>query len=298
MALRNDNKSLRRGRFNKGSSLVESGSIVLFCIKPSQIVLIIYVLYIWVIFQRSTHKLFQTMGYRIGKTIGKGTYSKVCIAISNTGQKLACKVINKKYAGEDFIERFLPRELRIITAIKHPNIVTVYKILEVNQVIYMFMDYCKNGDLLEYIRSHGPFSEEKAKFIFKDLKCENVLLMSNNQVKLGDFGFARYCKNGLGEHILSDTFCGSAAYAAPEILQGVFYDPKMYDIWALGCILYVMLTASMPFDDSNIKRMVKDQLSRSIYTVTILWSENSSNMKKLLNSLLEPDMARRITIKK
>ncbi|KAJ8948588.1 hypothetical protein NQ318_007592, partial [Aromia moschata] len=332
---------------------------------------------------RVTQKLFQSMGYRIGKTIGRGTYSKVCTAIDAEGHKLACKIINKRFAGHDFIERFLPRELRqvffkilslkksrtnilcicpvdwtsgrtfvsttvsmhsvtlamevyhpgsrgygsqpalgyvvmIITAVKHPNIVTVYKILEANQIIYMFMDYCQNGDLLEYIRVHGPFSEDKAKFLFRqivnavnylhkldishrDLKCENVLLMSNNQVKLADFGFARSCRNELGEYILSDTFCGSAAYAAPEILQfhyayttrlttyiptyyvhGVFYDPKMYDIWALGCILYVMMTASMPFDDSNITRMVKDQLSRSICGVTILWTDNSNDLKKLV----------------
>ncbi|KAJ8985298.1 hypothetical protein NQ317_007085 [Molorchus minor] len=267
-----------------------------------------------ILFQRITSKLFQSMGYQIGKTIGKGTYSKVCTAIVADGQKLACKIINKKYAGQDFIERFLPRELRIITAIKHPNIVTVYKILEANQVIYMFMDFCENGDLLEYIRLHGSFAEEKAKIIFRqivsavyylhnldishrDLKCENVLLMANNHVKLADFGFARYCRNELGEYMLSDTFCGSAAYAAPEILQGVFYDPKMYDVWALGCILYVMVTASMPFDDTNITRMVKDQLSQNISSVTTLWTENSVKMKKLLNQLLEPDISKRLKIK-
>ncbi|KAJ8917714.1 hypothetical protein NQ315_005163 [Exocentrus adspersus] len=265
------------------------------------------------VLQRSTHKLFQTMGYRIGKTIGKGTYSKVCIAINGQGQKLACKIINRRYAGEDFIQKFLPRELRIVSLIKHPNIVTVYKILEANQVIYMFMDYCKNGDLLEHIRLQGPFSEDKAKSIFRqivsavqylhdldishrDLKCENILLVSNDCVKLGDFGFARFCKDKFGENVMSDTFCGSAAYAAPEILQGVFYDPKMYDIWALGCILYVMLTASMPFDDTNIKRMVIDQISRSIYAVTILWTDYSNDLKKLINSLLDPDISRRATI--
>lgn len=52
------------------------------------------------------------MGYRVGKTIGRGTYSKVCVAISKQGQKLACKIINKGHAGQDFIEKFLPRELR------------------------------------------------------------------------------------------------------------------------------------------------------------------------------------------
>lgn len=51
--------------------------------------------------------------------------------------------------------------------ISHPNIVTIYDILELNDVIYMFMDYCRNGDLLEYIRNNGPLSEERTKSYFK-----------------------------------------------------------------------------------------------------------------------------------
>lgn len=53
----------------------------------------------------------------------------------------------------------------------------------------------------------------------RDLKCENVLMTGADQIKISDFGFARYCHNTEGKRILSDTYCGSAAYAAPEILQ-------------------------------------------------------------------------------
>lgn len=58
---------------------------------------------------------------------------------------------------------------RIVRIISHPNIITVYDVLELNDVIYMFMDYCRNGDLLEYIRNNGPLSEDRAKCYFKYL---------------------------------------------------------------------------------------------------------------------------------
>nr|CAD7199312.1 unnamed protein product [Timema douglasi] len=98
----------------------------------------------------------------------------------------------------------------------------------------------------------------------RDLKCENVLLCTRERLKITDFGFARWCRDDAGRRVLSDTFCGSAAYAAPEILQGTPYNPKMYDAWSLGCILYIMLTATMPFDDTNMKIMLKNQLNRCV----------------------------------
>lgn len=79
-----------------------------------------------------------------------------------------------------------------------------------------------------------------------------------------DFGFARWCRDEKGRRILSDTFCGSTAYAAPEILQGTTYNPKMYDSWSLGCILFIMLTASMPFDDEDIPSMIRAQKNKLI----------------------------------
>lgn len=71
----------------------------------------------------------------------------------------------------------------------------------------------------------------------------------------------------------------------------------MYDMWALGCVLYIMIAASMPFDDANIKKMIRDQMNRSGYTVTLLWSKCSNNLKNMINSLLEPQLEKRLTIK-
>jgi len=74
----------------------------------------------------------------------------------------------------------------------------------------------------------------------RDLKCENILLDVYNNVKLSDFGFSRIQTADQ----LSKTYCGSAAYASPEVLQGIPYHGSAYDIWSLGVILYIMVRQS------------------------------------------------------
>ena len=71
----------------------------------------------------------------------------------------------------------------------------------------------------------------------RDMKCENLLLDSLNNVKVSDFGFCREFQSG----DICKTFCGSAAYAAPEILQGIPYHAPVHDMWSLGVILYIMV---------------------------------------------------------
>ena len=77
--------------------------------------------------------------------------------------------------------------------------------------------------------------------VLRDLKCENLLLDYQNNIKVSDFGFARFYEDPT-PNTLSKTFCGSAAYAAPEILQGISYFPPLHDIWAMGVIMYIMVS--------------------------------------------------------
>ena len=109
------------------------------------------------------------------------------------------------------------------------------------------------------ISSIGEFLKIFRKFLKQktsDLKCENVLLSSQNQIKLADFGFSRY----MTATDVSKTFCGSAAYAAPELLQGIPYIGTIADVWSMGVILYIMICSSMPFRDNNIKTLLADQV--------------------------------------
>ncbi|KAL3874242.1 hypothetical protein ACJMK2_037285 [Sinanodonta woodiana] len=247
-------------------------------------------------------------GYALGTTLGEGSYAKVKSAFSERLQKrVAIKIINKKKAPKDFREKFLPRELKCLAMIDHPNIVKMFEIMEFHHKVYIVMEHAGHGDLLEYIKLRGPIPDEKSKILFRqlvkaidylhknnivhrDLKCENLLLDNMNNIKVSDFGFSRTFDPG----DISKTFCGSAAYAAPEILQGQPYHLPLHDIWAMGVVLYIMACASMPYDDSNIKKMVQDQLSRKV-----AFSKSkkvSEDCKDLIFLILEVNKKKRATI--
>lgn len=171
-------------------------------------------------------------GYQFGTKIGKGSYGQVVRAEftePDTGHhmNLACKYVNKKKAPKDFLVKFFPRELELLTKVSHPSIIGIHSILQSGDTIFIFMRYAENGDLLDYVKSHGAIPESQASLWFfqmvsavrylhsigyahRDLKCENVLISRHMNVKLADFGFSRKCFDGNNKKIMSDTFCGSA----------------------------------------------------------------------------------------
>lgn len=94
---------------------------------------------------------------------------------------------------------------------------------------------------------------------FRDIKCENLLMDNDYNIKVSDFGFARgHMKPKSGNSpVLSETFCGSYAYASPEILRGVPYQPQMSDAWSMGVVLYAIVFGRLPFDDTNYNVLIK-----------------------------------------
>lgn len=259
----------------------------------------------------TTSKQFLALaGYILGREIGQGTYSKVRIGVKGD-TRYAVKIIPRHLAPREYVQHFLPRELAIIAKLQHPNIVRVYDILEIKQKVFVVMELATQGDLLLKITRDGRFSESKAfhyfeqicdavaylhkqNIVHRDLKCENILLSPKRQVKLADFSFARNTHNAKNHKVLSRTFCGSAAYAAPEVIQNIPYRPKRYDSWSLGVILYVMVCGELPFDDSNPFQQVRAQMSRQIYFPP---SYNLSKMvRNLIRHLLEPYVLYRCSV--
>ncbi|KAL0105371.1 hypothetical protein PUN28_016791 [Cardiocondyla obscurior] len=257
-----------------------------------------------------------TRGYKLVRKLGEGCYAKVYLAEykpeheSEKNTTLACKVIDTANAPEDFVQKFLPRELDILVKLNHPHIVHVHSILQKRTKYFIFMRFAENGDLFEFILKNGAVEENQARVWFRqlalglqylhemeivhrDIKCENVLLTSNYNVKLTDFGFARRTIDNRGKRVLSDTYCGSLSYVAPEILRGYPYNPKISDIWSLGVILYILLNKSMPFDEDNIKRLYELQITRKWKFRSKVRDSLTDHVKKFVNNLLEPDVSKR-----
>lgn len=266
----------------------------------------------------------KSRGYLLGRRIAKGTFATVMRATyydpkqgndgSQTPLELACKVIDEsKSKDEDFLKKFLPRELKILERIDHPNIIQTHSIMRRGSRVFIFMRLAERGDMLSFIRKYGALSEERSRFWFyqmadairylhrlniahRDLKCENVLISKNMNVKLSDFGFARTCIDETGVALMSKTFCGSAAYAAPEVVSGKAYIPKSADLWSLGVVLFIMLNGTMPFDEKNLKKLIKCQLARQFTFRPEVEKVISMDAIRMVRHLLEPDPIDRINI--
>ncbi|KAM8960719.1 testis-specific serine/threonine-protein kinase 1-like [Pelodytes ibericus] len=251
-------------------------------------------------------------GYILGNYLGEGSYAKVKSAYAAQFKfHVAVKMIDRKKAPADFLEKFLPREMEILAVMNHPSIVKTHEIFETSDgKVYIIMELGAQGDLLDFIKSRGPLTENLARKMFRqlvtavkychdmdivhrDLKCENLLLDKEFNIKLSDFGFSRrLCHNSVGMLNLSNTFCGSAAYAAPEVLQGIPYQPKVYDMWSLGVILYIMVCGTMPYDDSNIKKMLRIQKEHRVHFPHS--KQISHSCKDLIYRILHPDVTHRL----
>lgn len=276
----------------------------------------------------SDYEALEKRGYRFGKKIGKGSYGNVVVAKFEDKRKgkkldLACKCVAKDKAPRDFLDKFFPREIEVLRKISHPNIISIHSILQSGQTVFIFMRWAEKGDLLDYIKNAGALSESHACLWFfqmcsaikylhsldyahRDLKCENILISRRMNVKIADFGFTRKCIDESGDKIMSETFCGStgnkkeswknkiyishryAAYAPPEIVCGDSYDPMKSDVWSLGVILFIMLNSLMPFDDSNSRKLLRDQQEQRYQIRENIAEKLSDNCKSMIKDLLEP----------
>ncbi|SPP74668.1 SNF-related serine/threonine-protein kinase [Drosophila guanche] len=245
--------------------------------------------------------------YDLEETLGSGHFAVVKLARHVfTGAKVAVKVVDKTKLDE-VSKTHLFQEVRCMKLVQHPNVVRLYEVIDTQTKLYLVLELGDGGDLYDYIMKHeAGLSEELARKYFRqilraitychqlhvvhrDLKPENVVFFEKlGLVKLTDFGFSN--KFSPGQKL--ETFCGSLAYSAPEILLGDSYDAPAVDIWSLGVILYMLVVGQAPFEkanDSETLTMIMD----CKYTVP---AHVSAECRTLIASMLVRDPKKRATV--
>ena len=235
-------------------------------------------------------------GYKLEKELGQGAFSKVLLATKlDTGEKCAIKKIDKSYINDRRFKKYLNNEIFILGEIKNEYTIKFYEVKVGMNYIYLIFEYCNGGDLQSCLQKYmdkynKPFTQEIVQHIMRqvisgfvylhtrnilhrDIKLANLLVkfptekdkeelnMLSCQVKITDFGFARYIK----AENLAKSLLGNPINMDPAILRKMQkmdndcefgYDQKA-DIWSLGTITYELLVGFPAFEASSYEELLQ-----------------------------------------
>jgi len=238
------------------------------------------------------------------EVLGQGYFAVVKVGIDKkTNERVAIKVVNKELVER---EETLNNEIEILSKVDHPNIVRMHAIFDTPEHLFIVMDLMEGGELYEEIIQRSVFSEKEAAIIVKqlldalvylhakgivhrDLKLENLLLAKKGdlEVKLADFGLSRLFKPG-GQMY---TACGTPFYVAPDILLATDesgYGPNV-DMWAVGVLLYILLSGRLPFSGDSDEELFKAILDGELVWKSPQFDEVSADAKDLIGHLIVVD---------
>lgn len=213
--------------------------------------------------------------YEIMEVIGVGGMAVVYKAFDNIDHRIvAVKILKSEYlANEEFKRRFR-NESKAVAVLSHPNIVKVFDVSFGDAIQYIVMEYIEGITLKNYITQQGVVDQREALYfitqilralkhahdkgiVHRDIKPQNILLISDGTIKVTDFGIARISENAT--RTMTDGAIGSVHYISPEQAKGSLTDLRT-DLYAAGVILYEMLTGKLPFQSDNAVSVALMQL--------------------------------------
>lgn len=247
--------------------------------------------------------------YDVLKKLGEGGMGTVYLAEQvSIGRKVALKLLQGNYAKNDeFITRFR-REARLAASLNHRNIVTVHDFdQDADGTLFLAMEYVDGKKLTDLIRRDGPLDIQRAVrlgaqiadgldaahrqgVIHRDIKPDNIMVIGIDdaeEVKLMDFGIARLRDAGTMSHLTqTGMIMGTPAYMAPEQAEGTEVSERT-DIYALGIVLYEMLSGSVPFRASTPGAVLVKQMQETPLPLRNLRREVPAWIERVVMQALE-----------
>jgi beta-lactam-binding protein with PASTA domain/predicted Ser/Thr protein kinase len=245
--------------------------------------------------------------YRVISRLGSGGMADVYLAEDQLlGRQLAVKLLHHHFAeDQEFVERFR-REASSAAGLSHPNIVAIFDRGEWNGTYYIAMEYVAGRSLKTVVREQGALDPaaaidivtqvlraarfaHKRGVIHRDLKPHNVILDEEGRARVTDFGIA---KAGASDMTLTGSIMGTAQYLSPEQAQGHTVSGRS-DLYAVGIILYELLTGSVPFDGETAVAIAFKQVSVEPRPPSELQPGVSAALDAVVLRALAKDPARR-----
>lgn len=205
--------------------------------------------------------------YRVIREIGRGGMANVYLAEDTylDNRQVAIKILRSNFENDSLAIARFQREAYAMAELNHPNIVGISDVGDADDQQYIVMEYIDGLTLKQYINEHAPLANEEAirigdeilaamalahssGIIHRDLKPQNILITKDGTAKVTDFGIAK----ALSETSLTQTnsMFGSVHYLSPEQARGGNATPQS-DLYAIGIIIYEMLTGAIPFDGDS-----------------------------------------------
>ena len=221
--------------------------------------------------------------YEVQEIVGVGGMSVVYKAYDNVDDRIvAVKILKEEFAANEEFKRRFKNESKAIALLSHPNIVKVYDVNFGERLQYIVMEYIDGITLKEYINKQGAITWNDALYfmtqilgavqhahdkgiVHRDIKPQNIILLSSGNIKVTDFGIARFSRSET--RTLTDQAIGSVHYIAPEQAKGEYTDEKA-DIYSLGVVLYEMLAGEVPFEAENAVSVALMQLQADAKRLT------------------------------
>jgi len=253
--------------------------------------------------------------YEVLEHLSTGSFGKVCKIRRKSDNKIL--VWKELYYGTmtEKEKQQLVSEVNILRELRHPNIVRYYDriIDKQNQKIWIVMEYCEGGDMLQTIKKlkkeKGRLDEEtvwkffmqivlalheihrrkEGKILHRDIKPANCFIDSSNNIKLGDFGLSKILNDDTG---FACTKVGTPYYMSPEQIDDNRYNEKS-DVWACGCLLYEMCSLNPPFEASNQLSLAIKIKSGKYENIPSVYS---SELQRVIQWILTKDMNERPSV--
>ncbi|MDA0920150.1 MAG: serine/threonine-protein kinase [Planctomycetota bacterium] len=250
-----------------------------------------------------THRTLKS--FQLGETLGVGTVGTIRRAVDRANRReVALKILQPAVSQDEIIRRRFEREIEVLHKLTHPNVVACYDHGIDGDRLFYSMEIVRGGTLKDLLRKRGKLRIEEALecgwqlcsalqyihnhgIVHRDLKPSNIYLNRTGLIKLGDFGIA--LDTGATEITDQGLTVGSYLYMAPEQIRGDRSISYQADLYAVGCLLFELVTGKPPYEGTNFARIFDQHLRAEPPSARERVPECPQVLDELIQSLLSKD---------